>query len=647
MKQIRKQVLSVAGMLCISLSVTAQTPAPGWFTKVNDEMDWNVPNAYTFCIADINDDNYPDILVLDIPAGENVYTVRKPFRIWLNVVDTQAGNTSGRKFIDITGQKQINAVPPDTGNHANCLTLADFNNDGHLDLVTGNFYYRIENYTLPGDRCQVFLGDGTGNFTWRADNGLQDLDLINVRSLTALDYDRDGNLDIFIAPWFEDYTGNVFDHGRLMKGNGDGTFTDVTVSGGLNNYKEPMYSAAATDWNNDGNPDILTAPYCRTGGMVLRNDGSGGFTNVASSVGYDLFRMGAGQPACTFTITPEDVNNDGYMDAFLSVVHGGNLPGQFRSTIAINKGPADNYAFDIKEDLLPVFAPASSHRGDYDGSFLDFDNDGLKDLVMTQATYMPATDRTYFWKQNTDHSFEDITHALGLVVPAMKGSSAIEPFDFDLDGDDDLVILAAGSTYFNIWQNNIGQDNNWVAVKLHPHAGTGVNRSAIGARIYVYYGGGKMQMREVMAGRGMHMGQQPFILNFGLGNVSTIDSIIVQWPDRNSTRKTVVNPPANQIVFIDNFPVDIADMPDIGRDLKVFPNPTAQYVIVQGRGVAGSIREAGIFDVTGRHTKATWSKSDGDKLIFDLGLLQDGIYLVLLEFDNGIRQSYQIIRRGE
>src|SRR5690606_2693161 len=237
-------------------------------------------------------------------------------RIWLNVADESASNTTGRKFIDITSQKQVNVVPPDTGNHANCFTLADFNNDGHLDLVTGNFYYRVENYGLPNDRCQVFLGDGTGNFNWVPNNGLQDLDLINVRTLCALDYDKDGNLDLFIATWFKDYTANVFDHGRLLKGNGDGTFTEVTESAGIKNLKEPMYSAAAFDWNNDGFPDILTAPYCRTGGMVLRNDGAGGFTNVASSVGYDLYKIGDRQNACSFTITPEDVNNDGYMDAF-------------------------------------------------------------------------------------------------------------------------------------------------------------------------------------------------------------------------------------------------------------------------------------------------------------------------------------------
>src|SRR5690606_7181173 len=108
-------------------------------------------------------------------------------------------------------------------------------------------------------------------------------------------------------------------------------------------FVEPDYSASVMDYNNDCYPDIFTAPYCRTGGKVFRNDGNGHFTNVADEVGYDLYKMGNGQHACTFTTTPEDVNNDGYMDLFISEVHGGNAAGEFHSTIAINKGPDHNY----------------------------------------------------------------------------------------------------------------------------------------------------------------------------------------------------------------------------------------------------------------------------------------------------------------
>src|SRR5690606_15322047 len=103
-----------------------------------------------------------------------------------------------------------------------------------------NYYHRIEDYTLPNDRMQLYLGDGTGNFVWKPANGLQVIGLANIRMMSALDYDRDGNLDLFIATWFKDYSNNVWDHGYLLKGNGDGTFTDVTGASGIGNYMEPM-----------------------------------------------------------------------------------------------------------------------------------------------------------------------------------------------------------------------------------------------------------------------------------------------------------------------------------------------------------------------------------------------------------------------
>src|SRR5690606_31533246 len=196
--------------------------------------------------------------------------------------------------VDVTSASLVNIVPPDTGNNANCYTLADFNNDGHIDLATGNYYHRIEGYANPLDRAQVYLGDGTGNFEWKANNGLAELGLINVRGLSALDYDRDGNVDLFIPTWFKDYTRNIWDHGRLLKGNGDGTFTDVTSTSGISGYPEPMYGSAATDFDNDCYPDIFTAPYCRTGGKLFRNQGDGTFTDIGKSKGYDLYRMGAG-----------------------------------------------------------------------------------------------------------------------------------------------------------------------------------------------------------------------------------------------------------------------------------------------------------------------------------------------------------------
>jgi hypothetical protein len=586
-------------------------------------------NVHFVSIADINNDRYPDIIVVYTRPGNNIYTERKPIKLYLN---TQApgNNPKKRRFIDVTSESLVNIVPPDSGNNANCFTLADFNNDGKIDLVTGNYYHRIESYPNPSDRAQVYLGDGTGNFRWKENNGLSALGLINVRALTALDYDRDGNLDLFIPTWFRDYTQNIWDHARLLKGKGDGTFTDVTTASGINGYLEPMYGSAATDFDNDCNPDIFTAPYCRTGGKLFHNEGNGRFTDIARSKGYDLQRIGDRQNACTFSVIPEDVNNDGLMDIFLAVVHGGNQTGQFRSTVAINEGPDKGYSFRIDETLLPVRPPASSHRGDYDAIFLDMDNDGRKDIIMVQSTYMPSTDRTYFWHQQSDGSFKDATQALGMLVPQLKNSLGIEVFDFDLDGDDDFVVLGTAGTYFDLWENVVGQNNNWLSVEPVAHTYAGINKSGIGARVYVYYED-KMQMRELMAGRGMHTGQQPFILNFGLGNVTQVDSIVIRWPDKNCSRSVIYRPEVNKPATGNSFPVAVEESALTEQTLKIFPNPCTRYLVLQRPGLLGQVSSVQLTDVLGNTLPSTWHYSDNDKIVCDLGELPPGHYFLHLK----------------
>ncbi len=638
-----------ASLLFISLVFSPKSygQSPGWFERVPPQVSGLIDTLgiQTVSVADINNDNYPDVIVVHTPPGQNIYTVRRPIRLYLNTQAPGSTDPHKRRFIDVTSQSLVNIVPPDTGNNANCFTLADFNNDGNLDLITGNYYHRIENYALTSDRAQLYLGDGTGNFTWKPNNGLSAIGLVNIRLLSALDYDRDGNLDVFIPTWFRDYTNDVWDHGYLLKGNGDGTFTDVTNSSGLNGYSEPMYGAASVDWNNDCFPDILTAPYCRTGGKLFKNEGNGHFTNVATQAGYNLQRTGGGQPTCTFSVIPEDVNNDGYMDAFLAVVHGGNLPGQFRSTIAINKGPEHDYSFDIDAGLLPVSPPASSHRGDYDAVFLDMDNDGRKDVVMVQSTYQPATDRTYFWHQQEDGTFKDATGALGLLVPSLKNSLGIEALDYDLDGDDDLLVVGTGGTYFDLWENRIGSQSSWISVEIGVMSGNGINGSGIGSRVYVYYGGGRMQMREVMAGRGMHTGQQPFILNFGLGQADRVDSVVIQWPDRACSRKVIYNPPVNNSVFVNTFPAGIAEqISEALPDIKVFPNPASRYVVLQAKGLVHKVSEVHLLDVQGRALNVPWSRSDGDKIVCDLEEIPAGLYFIRLTAAEGQHTAYPIVR---
>src|SRR5690606_36241227 len=123
--------------------------------------------------------------------------------------------------------------------------------------------------------------------------------------------------------------------------------------------------------------------------------------------------------------------------------------------------------------------------------------------------------------------------------------------------------------------------------------------SAIGARVFIYYDG-KMQMKEVMAGRGMHAGQQPFKLNFGVGTTKVVDSMVIRWPDAECSKSVYKDVKTNEVTKIVRFPEIIADKNESLSAVKLYPNPTERYVIVQQSGITNRIADVRLMDAVGR-----------------------------------------------
>jgi len=625
----------------LATAVQAQTQA--WVSLATAKLKLDTACAANIYVTDINNDHYPDFLTL---KGSWAIGAEDALNVYLNIRDTSSSAPGARMFVDITGISGANAMPvPDSVSRGTIVAvLADVNNDGNIDLIRGNYYHRLESFTDYGDRCEVLLGDGTGHFTL-VHNGLSGLGLVNTTGFSLLDYDRDGNIDLFVATWFKDYNNDVWDHGYLMKGNGDGTFTNVTAQAGIT-QTEPMYGCSVVDWNNDGWPDIATAPYCRTPGQLWRNNGNGSFTNVAAQTGYNArYRQGdGGQNLCMWSNVPEDFDNDGDMDFFFSLVHGGADAGEGRSVMVLNGGKDNDYKLTADIGRMTRKSPQSTHLGDYDGSWFDLDNDGLIDLVMAQGHYQPATDRIYIFRQDQDHSFTDITGELGLIRQETHDLHLLEVLDFDLDGDDDVVICKdAPPRNLNLIENLIGQDNNWTGIRLR--APGGVNKSCIGARIYVWSDGLK-RMREVYAGRGNNGGQQPFMMLFGLGGHTGIDSVMVVWPDKENTTTTIVRPPINRYLEITSGGLFVPDkmQESITADLKLYPNPAHDFILVQLSD--NSIPErVEVYDMLGRNRQdATVYNSGGTTLYCALAGLAPGQYLMKVSMKNGETFSRSFIK---
>lgn len=570
--------LIILCILTFTTGVFSQVPNKTWLTDITSEVGLKEAKGSRVAFADINNDGYPDLI-----WGGDVGIIKNHVRIFLNVENPDKTSPHKRIFVDFTEESGISKsrIPGNPERIADISALADFNNDGYIDIVTSIYYHRLQMYADdPGDRTEIFLNDGTGRFTMVQNNGLHDFafvdtlprGLINCTGIAFLDYDYDGIIDIYFSTWFSDYAANLAGLGEykmkdfLFKGRGDGTFVHVPNSG-IERIEQPMYGVNVTDWNNDGWQDIITSPYCRSGGTLYRNNKNGTFTDVSSLASYSAQKMQGdhGQNLCQWEANPGDFNNDGYMDLLQVSVHGGYDDNEGRTTIAVNEGAANNYRLRWDINRIRREASKDSHLGDQGAQFFDLNGDGLLDIAIGQMGYPQANiygqERLYICMQNDSGYFDDISRAVG--VFDYKDAHSMEPADYDLDGDQDLffshqvreTVNIGGKdttiTYMRIslLRNDIGNKKTWTSVSLKANGET-TNRSALGARIKVH-SRSKTQMQEIQAGLGHFAGQQPFIRNFGLGDDNYIDSIVVRFPNKNLNTRTIVNPPLNLILEID------------------------------------------------------------------------------------------------
>jgi hypothetical protein len=306
------------------------------------------------------------------------------------------------------------------------VAILDYNGDGRMDLF--------------------FVNSAGPNALYRNDGSLQFTDVTKSAGVegrdfglgvTTCDYNRDGSTDLFVTA-----------HGRntLYRNNADGTFTDVTRQAGLE--QKGLWTAAVFfDADNDGDEDLFLGhfvdydaagePACVYGGRyhychplsyaphpskLYRNDGTGVFTDASESSGI------ARHKGKVFGAVATDINNDGLLDLFVA-------NDSVRNFLFVNRG-------DLKFDELGLeagvaYSADGNPRSGMGVDATDFDNDGLQDLFVANFN----RDRFSIYRNRYKLNFTDEAGLTG-IGPAtqMYSGWGVRFFDFDHDGDDDLIV---------------------------------------------------------------------------------------------------------------------------------------------------------------------------------------------------------------
>jgi hypothetical protein len=526
-------------------------------------------------IGDINNDGLSDIYFTGNMVGSRLYI-----------------NQGNFKFKEIAKQAGVFAE----GLWNTGTTMADVNGDGLVDI-----YVCRSAASNPEKRKNLlFINNGDLTFTEKGSKfGVDDSGFTTQGAF--FDYDNDGDLDLYVlnhsvleystlgkmSSYHKKLKNNAYSD-KLLR-NDNGKFVDVTDDSGLiSNILGFGLGIALSDINNDGFIDIYVSNDFNEQDYLYLNNGDGTFTEgLEDYIGHTpLYSMGS---------DIADFNNDGFTDIMaLDMIPEGNHrikmtsgPDNYeklnhlkrngfynqtmRNMLQLNRG--GNYFSEIGQ-----FSGVSNTDWSWASLFTDLDNDGYKDLFITNGykkdytnmdflnyivqekinerknnvkiklteliDKMPSIlEENYTYKNNGDLTFTKMNIDWGIDQKTFSNAAAYA--DLDNDGDMDLIVTNLDNQAF-IYRNNSEKftQNNHLKIALK---GMGKNTSGIGAKVKVT-AGGMTQTQEMFNTRG-YQSSVDFNLNFGIGKSKTIDQVEVVWPNQKKEIITAVQPNQKLTLF--------------------------------------------------------------------------------------------------
>lgn len=564
--------------------------------NIHEDEDYNILtyeylyNGAGVAVGDLNGDGLPDIYFTGNMTPNKLYL-----------------NKGGFNFEDVTAQAGVQGRAKwKTG-----TVIADVNGDGLLDIYVC--------YSGPGTdedrKNELYINQGVkdGIPVFREQAAAFGLDAPGTYTTTVafFDMDNDGDLDMFMVNHADMFFNPFFNTDKLrakrhpkfgnrLYRNDNGHFTDISeqahIDGSGLNFG---LSVSISDIDGDGWPDIyVTNDYDERDFMYLNNH-DGTFREVLTKATRHIseFAMGSdiadynndGLPdIAVLDMLPEDNHRqkllrgpDNYDKYTMRAEHGFHYQ-QMRNTLQLNNG--------VGPDSVPMFSEVGQLAGmsntDWSWAplFADFDNDGWKDLFISNGIFRDITnldfvkytsgytvgqaekmgDKLEMWKLvqempttkknnylfHNDHnlSFTNVSENWGLTRHTVSNGAAY--VDLDNDGDLDLVINTLNDAPI-LYRNNASQSGQEHFLRLRLQ-GEGLNTQGLGAKVYVTTNAGR-QMQEQYTSRGFQSSVDP-IIHFGLGS-DTIAHITVKWP----TGKTSDIPSIRVDTLLTLFEKDAAD----------------------------------------------------------------------------------------
>ena len=432
------------------------------------------------------------------------------------------------------------------------VTIGDYNNDGFDDIFITQWGQNI-----------LYRNNGDGTFT----DVTREAGLLHKGSrwgtgCTWVDYDRDGFLDLFVSHYvvfdFQSVTPTGQNPNCSFKGvpvycgpsslrpercvlyhnNGDGTFTDVTHSAGLD-HATPTFglTAMAADYLGSGWPDIYVASDSMPS-LLFRNEGNGRFTEQGLELGLAVSENGAVQAGMGLALG--DLDTKGSLDVFKT---------HFSEDTAVLYRNAGRGGFE--DVTMRSGLGVETRYVGWGAGIQDFDNDGLPDIFWVTGSVYPEVEKVHrdypyktprvLFRNLGNGKFEELTDAAGPAIAEAHSSRGAAFGDFDNDGDMDILIMNVNEPP-SLLRNDVTGGGNWLKVKL---IGTKSNRSAIGATVIATYG--NRRQAQAITAQSSYLSVNDPRLHFGLGAVQSAD-LEIRWP--SGLQESVKAVSGNRLVTI-------------------------------------------------------------------------------------------------